>query len=81
MCAQMMVHSYAQVEDSVVLPDVYVGRDVRLRRAIVDKYCVLPDGFCAGLDPAADAARFRVTRGGVVLVTPEMLGQPVGSRK
>ena len=69
------------IEDSVILPEVHVGRGVRLRRAIVDKYCVLPDGFCAGLDPAADAARFRVTRGGVVLVTPEMLGQPVGSRK
>lgn len=69
------------IEDSVVLPDVHVGRGVRLRRAIVDKYCVLPDGFSAGLDPVADAARFRVTRGGVVLVTPEMLGQRVGSRK
>ena len=69
------------IQDSVVLPEVRVGRGVHLRRAIVDKYCVLPDGFCAGLDPAADAARFRVTRGGVVLVTPEMLGQHIGSRK
>ena len=65
------------IEDSIVLPDVQVGRDVRLRRTIVDKFCVLPDGFTAGLDRAADEARFRVTRQGVVLVTPEMLGQPV----
>jgi glucose-1-phosphate adenylyltransferase len=69
------------IEDSVVLPNVRVGRDVRLRRTIVDKFCVLPDGFSAGMDRAADEARFRVTRGGVVLVTPEMLGQRLPARK
>jgi glucose-1-phosphate adenylyltransferase len=69
------------IEDSVVLPNVRVGRDVRLRRTIVDKFCVLPDGFSAGVDRAADEARFRVTRGGVVLVTPEMLGQRLPARK
>lgn len=65
------------IEDSIVLPGVRIGRRVHLRRAIVDKFCELPDGFTAGLDPAADEARFRVTRQGIVLVTPEMLGQRV----
>ncbi|MCJ7453477.1 MAG: glucose-1-phosphate adenylyltransferase [Steroidobacteraceae bacterium] len=65
------------VEDSVVFPDVAVGRNVRLRRAIVDKYSMLPDGFTAGHDRAEDEARFHVTSGGVVLITPESLGQPV----
>jgi glucose-1-phosphate adenylyltransferase len=63
------------VEDSVLLPKVRVGRNVRLRRAIIDKFCVLPDGFAAGLDRASDEARFHVTPRGAVLVTPEMLGQ------
>jgi glucose-1-phosphate adenylyltransferase len=61
------------VEDSVVLPGAHIGRDVRLKRAIVDKQCVLPDGFQAGVDPKADRARFNVTERGVVLITPEML--------
>jgi glucose-1-phosphate adenylyltransferase len=65
------------VEDSILLPSVRVGRNVRLRRTIVDKFCLLPDGFTAGVDSAADAARFRVTRQGIVLITPEMLGQQV----
>jgi glucose-1-phosphate adenylyltransferase len=69
------VESGSVIEDSVLLPKVRVGRNVRLRRAIVDKYCVLPDGFVAGLDRAADEARFHVTPRGTVLVTPEMLGQ------
>jgi glucose-1-phosphate adenylyltransferase len=65
------------IEDSVVLPRVRIGRDVRLRRAVVDKYCQLPDGFDAGLDAAADRQRFSVSDGGVVLITPEMLGQRI----
>jgi glucose-1-phosphate adenylyltransferase len=64
------------VEDSVLLPNVVVGRGVRLRRAVIDMCCVLPDGFCAGLDPAQDRKRFHVTERGITLVTPEMLVQP-----
>jgi glucose-1-phosphate adenylyltransferase len=65
----------ALVEDSVVLPNVNIGRNVVLRRTIIDKRCVLPDGFSAGVDPASDRARFHLTERGVCLVTPEMLGQ------
>ena len=65
------------IEDSLLLPGVEVGRDVYLRRAIIDKRCVLPDGFRAGLDPTRDRELFHVTEGGVTLVVPEMLGQRV----
>jgi glucose-1-phosphate adenylyltransferase len=68
------------VEDSVVLPNVVVGRDVRLARTVIDKHCRVPDGFRAGFDAAADRARgLHVTAGGITLVTPQMLGQPVRS--
>jgi glucose-1-phosphate adenylyltransferase len=67
------------VEDSVVLPNVVIGRRVTLHRAIVEKGCVLPDGFTAGVDPARDRERFRVTERGIVLVTPAMLAKPAGS--
>jgi glucose-1-phosphate adenylyltransferase len=63
----------SEVEDSVVLPNVVIGRDVRLRRTIIDKHCVLPDGFEAGVDAERDRARFNVTERGVVLVTAQML--------
>ena len=62
------------IEDSVVLPDVVIGRQVTLRRAVIDKRCVLPDGFMAGVNPHEDKTRFHVTERGVTLVTPEMLG-------
>jgi glucose-1-phosphate adenylyltransferase len=63
------------VEESVILPDVRIGHGCKLRRTVIDKGCVLADGTTIGFDRAADAQRFHVTDGGVVLVTPDMLGQ------
>jgi glucose-1-phosphate adenylyltransferase len=63
------------IEDSVVLPDVRIGRNVQLQRCIVDKRCVLPDGFQAGCDPVRDCTRFHVTERGITLITPDMLAQ------
>ena len=69
------VHSYCTIEESVVLPNVDVGRNVVLRRAVVDKHCRLPAGMSVGVDREQDERRFHVTERGVTLVTPEMLGQ------
>ena len=69
------VHSYSIVEDCVVLPDVSIGRNCRLTKVILDKGCEVPEGTIIGEDPEVDAERFHVSPNGVVLVTPEMLGQ------
>jgi glucose-1-phosphate adenylyltransferase len=65
----------SRVEDSVVLPNARIGPDCTIRRAIIDKGCSIPAGTTIGLDPEADRLRFHVSPAGVVLVTPEMLGQ------
>jgi len=67
------VHSYALVEDSVVLPSVDIGRNVVLKRAVVEKNCRLPPGLKVGVDPAQDRKRFDVSSKGITLVVPEML--------
>lgn len=69
------VGSYSHIEDSVILPDVVVGRYVTLKRTVVDKYCRIPDGLTVGMNPAEDGKRFHVTEKGVTLITLEMLGQ------
>jgi glucose-1-phosphate adenylyltransferase len=48
-----------------------------LRKAVIDKYCRVPDGFAVGFDAEEDRRRFHVTQSGITLVTPEMLGQTV----
>ena len=69
------VHSYSNIEDSVILPNVDIGRNVHFKKVIVDKNCVISDGLTVGLDPEEDRKRFYVTNNGVTLITPEMLGQ------
>ena len=69
------VHSFTLIEDSVVLPDVSVGRHCRLKKVVLDKGCIVPEGTVIGEDAELDAQRFEVSPNGVVLVTPEMLGQ------
>ncbi len=65
------------IEDSVILTHVRIGRDVRIQRAIIETGCDIPDGMQIGIDSELDRRRFEVSEGGVVLVTPEMLGQAV----
>ena len=69
------VNSYSEVEDSVVLPDVEIGRNCKIKRTIIDRGCKIPDEMEIGIDLAKDRDRFFVSPGGVVLVIPEMLGQ------
>jgi glucose-1-phosphate adenylyltransferase len=73
--AGVHVHSFANVEDSMLLPNVIVGRDCVIKKCIVDKNTVIPPGTQIGVDPVMDRKRFRVTDTGVTLVTKEMLGQ------
>ena len=67
------IHSYASVEESVLLPQVDVGDHCELRRVVVDKGCHIPAGTRIGFDDSEDARRFHRTEQGVVLVTRDML--------
>ena len=63
------------IKDSVILPKVSIGENCRITRAIIDKACTIEDGTIIGEDLELDRKRFHVTDSGIVLVTPEMLGQ------
>ena len=71
------IHSYSNVEESVILPNVKVSRNVTLKRVVVDKNCVIPEGLTAGINREEDAKRFFVSDNGITLITPDMLGQEV----
>jgi glucose-1-phosphate adenylyltransferase len=51
--------SFSTIEKSVFLPDVDVHRHAKLRRCIVDKRCVLPEGVSAEFDAPRDGTRFQ----------------------
>ena len=67
------VNSYCTVEESVVLPDCDIGRHCRIRKAIIDTGCHVPEGLVIGENPEDDARNFYRTAEGVTLVTRDML--------
>ncbi|MES9824832.1 MAG: glucose-1-phosphate adenylyltransferase [Candidatus Thiodiazotropha endolucinida] len=75
--SNVRVNSYSEVNETVVLPDVNIGRNCRINKAVIDRGCDIPEGTVIGEDPDLDAERFYVSEKGVVLVTPEMLGQVI----
>ncbi len=80
--SNVKIHSYAEVVDSVILPDVEIGQHARINKAIIDRGCTLEESMVIGEDHEADKKRgFRVTEQGVVLVTPDMLNQPTHSQR
>ena len=66
-------NSYARIEEAVILPYVEVGRHARLKKVVIDRGVVIPDGLVVGEDPQSDAARFRRTDRGVCLITQPMI--------
>ena len=64
----VFVHSYAKVDQSILFTGCNIGRGVRLRKVICDKFVTIEDGVAIGEDPAEDAERFDVTPGGIVVI-------------
>ncbi|WP_442777362.1 glucose-1-phosphate adenylyltransferase [Sphaerotilus montanus] len=71
--SNVLVRSYSEINEAVVLPDVHIGRGCRLNKVVIDRRCRVPDGLVIGEDPVLDAQRFFRTENGVVLVTRKML--------
>jgi glucose-1-phosphate adenylyltransferase len=62
------LHSYSEVESSVLMHNVEVGRQAVVRNAIVDKNVRVAPGAQIGVDPAADRERFAVSANGIVVI-------------
>lgn len=75
--SNVTVDNYTKIDSSVILPDVTIGKNCRINHAVIDKGCEIPDGTIIGEDEKDDKERFYVSPKGVVLVTPDMLGQVV----
>jgi glucose-1-phosphate adenylyltransferase len=56
------------VEETVLLDGAQIGKNCKVRRAIVDQEAVIPDGFEIGCDPENDKARFTISPHGIVIV-------------
>ena len=71
--SRVSVHSYARLDEAVVLPGCNIGRHARLSKVILARDCQIPEGFVVGEDPEEDARRFFRTPGGVSLISQRTL--------
>jgi glucose-1-phosphate adenylyltransferase len=69
------VHSFAHVENAVILPDADIGRGAHLRDVVVEKRVRIPPGLVVGEDPEEDARRFTRTAKGICLITQPMINR------
>ena len=73
--SNVRVHSFCEIEGAVLLPNVTINRNVKLKNVVIDKGVHIPEGFEIGFDLEADEKRFFVSEKGTVLVTVEMLNK------
>jgi glucose-1-phosphate adenylyltransferase len=73
-------NSWAVLDQAVVLPDVTVGRNARLRKVVIDRGVNIPEGLVVGEDPIEDAKFFRVTEKDTVLITQPMVDKWLAAR-
>jgi glucose-1-phosphate adenylyltransferase len=71
--SNVVVSSFCNIAEAVLLPQVSIGASCRLRKVVIDRGCQIPDGTVIGEDPVRDGERFYRTDSGVVLVTAEAL--------
>src|SRR5919107_3744011 len=54
LCPNVRVHSFCDIEPSILMPGVRVGRHARVRRAIIDRDVLIPRGAVIGYDAVED---------------------------
>ena len=62
------LHSFAEVEDSILLHGAEVHRSAVVKRAILDKNVQILEVVQIGVDLEADRERFHVSEGGIVVI-------------
>jgi glucose-1-phosphate adenylyltransferase len=68
-------HSFSSLDEAVVLPRCQIGRGAKLRRVVIDRGVIIPEGLVVGEDASLDASRFRRTSNGICLITQTMIDQ------
>ena len=73
-------NSWSSLDHAVVLPYVTIMRHARLSKVVIDRGVTIPEGLVVGENPDEDRKWFRVTEGGVTLITQPMLDRRAGAQ-
>jgi len=64
----VFVHSYSEIDQSVLMDNVEIGRHARIKRTIIDKNVKIPEGATIGYNLEEDRKKYHVSPGGVVVI-------------
>ncbi|HYM60938.1 MAG TPA: glucose-1-phosphate adenylyltransferase, partial [Thermoanaerobaculia bacterium] len=73
---RVRIHSYSDVNESILMDGVDVGRRAKIRGAIIDKGVKVPPDTTIGYDLELDKKRFTVTESGIVVVPKGAVIEP-----
>ena len=71
LCPNVRVHSFCDIDQTILMPGVRVGRHARIRHAIVDRDVFVPRGALIGFNEEEDRRRHTVSDNGIVVVTTD----------
>ena len=60
-----------------MLPHCVISRNAQLRRVVLDRGVVIPEGLVVGENPELDAQRFRRSEKGICLITQAIIDRLV----
>ena len=66
--SNVKINSFAYVTDSIIMNNCNIGRHARIRKTIIDKNVVVPEGYEIGFDIENDKKKFTVTETGIVVI-------------
>jgi len=67
------VHSYSEINQSIIMDNCHIHRDARVYRAIIDKNVQVPKGERIGWDLDEDRKRFTITESGIVVIPKDFV--------
>ncbi len=65
---RVFIDNHAEVVESIVMDNCYIGAGAKIRRAIIDKNARVPAGVQIGYDPEKDRSQYAMTDSGIVVV-------------
>ncbi|MEI7812478.1 MAG: glucose-1-phosphate adenylyltransferase [Ignavibacteria bacterium] len=66
--ANVKINSYSYITDSIIFNNCNIGRNARIRRSIIDKNVIVPEGYEIGFDSEEDKKKFHVSETGIVVI-------------
>jgi glucose-1-phosphate adenylyltransferase len=65
---RVRIHSYSEITNCIIMHETEIGRNCRIKNAIIDKKVSIPENTVIGYDLEKDRKQFKVSSGGVVVV-------------